>query len=104
MKLERCIEGLSSLEYAMACKMGKPVVLEVLHNDRGRRPLGNKHGDCCVKALNQRYFFRCLRHMFIGPCHEKYQWLLEGTRTRFVRIDERRECWGIRDDVEVQKV
>ena len=36
-KLETCIRRLSCLEYSMARKVGKPVVLEPLHNSRGRR-------------------------------------------------------------------
>src|SRR5260221_12303092 len=36
-KLERCVKRLSHLKYSMARKMGKPVVLEALHNSRRRR-------------------------------------------------------------------
>ena len=36
-KLERCVEWPPRLKYSMARKMGKPVVLEPLHNSRRRR-------------------------------------------------------------------
>src|SRR5712691_758805 len=36
-KLERCVKWLSRLKFPMARKMGKPVVLEALHNSRRRR-------------------------------------------------------------------
>src|SRR5260221_3494901 len=36
-KLERCVKRLSRLKYSMARKMGKPMVLEALHNSRRRR-------------------------------------------------------------------